>query len=596
MSRFRHIPVALALIAITQLSCSDQSPSAPVEQGEWVWQVQNRIPVTRGGLDDIWASSPDDIFAVGRWGEILHFDGEAWDLLVLDDQFRLQSIWGSGPQDVYVLGQAWSEGVGLFHYDGNAWNKVELEGPGLYLGIWGSGPGDVYVGGPANTLHHFNGQEWTVVDPGNEQPITDICGSGPGDVYLLDSLGHVIHFDGFEWSTVDIGVDFGAETPGHIEAQSATSVLVGGRRSAFFDGYAWMPVDEIEDASFTMEDMCAADVYNGYLAAGGTKILFCDSLRWYPVADQSDILFDHSAFTGIWSKNTGIALYAVDIGGGVWRTGPQGLEFLNQSLETINHIGGSSENDVYAVGDYGSVMHYDGDSWSPLPGFTNARLTAVWAWSHDNVIVTTSSRNVYRYEGVKWELAAGPLAVIAEDIWGFEGGQAVGVGSGGMVNFDGDEWRDYGLRAHLYGVWGSSPHDVWAVGPGTMLHFDGQNWIVRDFEVGIPSFLDVLGFGPRDVYVISHNSMYRYDGFQWRLVLTDPQLSSFRCLTGTSNRDLYILADDSVYHYDGNELTTVHAPRTGERPHGPLWVIWSASSSSVFIGGDKGYLVRCASD
>jgi hypothetical protein len=165
-----------------------------------------------------------------------------------------------------------------------------------------------------------------------------------------------------------------------------------------------------------------------------------------------------------------------------------------------------------------------------------------------------------------------------------------------MVKFDGDEWRDYGLRAHLYGVWGSSPHDVWAVGPGTMLHFDGQNWIVRDFEVGIPSFLDVLGFGPRDVYVISHNSMYRYDGFQWRLVLTDPQLSSFRCLTGTSNRDLYILADDSVYHYDGNELTTVHAPRTGERPHGPLWVIWSASSSSVFIGGDKGYLVRCASD
>jgi hypothetical protein len=585
-----------AVLAMTQLSCSGDLPDAPAGRAQVPWRVQNRIPVTTAGLKDVWASSPTDVFAVGSWGEMLHFDGEAWDLMLPGYSYDFERVWGSGPGDVYVLGRdTHGSGRGVVHFDGSAWRPVELEGSAWWYGsVWGSGRDDVYIGGPANTLQHFDGVEWKIVDPGNSQAIVDISGSGPEDVYLLDSQASVYHFDGSEWDAVEVGVDFGAEAPRQIEVQSAESVLIGGRRSAFYDGSAWRAVDEIYDASFTMEDMCAAGTQE-YLAVGGTKVLYFETLptpAWHLAAAQEEGIFRHTRFLGVWSQYLADGLYAVDDWGGVWRAGPTGLECLNQSLESVNGIGGTSEEDVYAVGDHGSVMHFDGEGWSRVSGFANVELTAVWAWSENNVLLTTASTDAYRFDGVRWEVSDGPPTVRADEIWGFGGGAAVVVGAGGVAAFDGNDWREWGLSVYLSGVWGSSPDDVWAVGSGTILHFDGRGWKVEDFGGERPGLLDVLGFGPHSVYGLSSNSIYHYDGFRWRLLLTEPHASPFRKLAGASQRDLYILAYEGVYHYDGATLTLQHETLRRERTFTSLQAIWSASSTDVFAGGQRGYLIR----
>ena len=41
-------------------------------------------------------------------------------------------------------------------------------------------------------------------------------------------------------------------------------------------------------------------------------------------------------------------------------------------------IHGSGVNDIYAVGNSGTIRHYDGKTWSKEPVITNSNLQGVW--------------------------------------------------------------------------------------------------------------------------------------------------------------------------------------------------------------------------
>jgi len=61
-------------------------------------------------LVEIWGAAPDDVWAVGDSGTILHYDGHDWALASLgnpngDAPTNLFGIWGSGPSDVWIVGE-----------------------------------------------------------------------------------------------------------------------------------------------------------------------------------------------------------------------------------------------------------------------------------------------------------------------------------------------------------------------------------------------------------------------------------------------------------------------------------------------------------
>jgi photosystem II stability/assembly factor-like uncharacterized protein len=67
---------------------------------------------TTNNLTGIWGSSPQDVFAVGPKGTILHYDGKAWSAMAANTQAApgkpnfLTRVWGSGPNAGYALGFA----------------------------------------------------------------------------------------------------------------------------------------------------------------------------------------------------------------------------------------------------------------------------------------------------------------------------------------------------------------------------------------------------------------------------------------------------------------------------------------------------------
>ena len=52
---------------------------------------------------------------------------------------------------------------------------------------------------------------------------------------------------------------------------------------------------------------------------------------------------------------------------------------------TLRGICGSSGSNIYAVGDCGSIMHYDGAKWSSMDSGTDTYLTGIWGNSATDI-------------------------------------------------------------------------------------------------------------------------------------------------------------------------------------------------------------------
>jgi hypothetical protein len=79
----------------------------------WCW----RNPLPQGNwLNGVWGSGAGDVWTVGRFGTILHWDGSAWTSIPSGTPATLYGVWGSGAGDVWAVGYG---GI-ILHWDGSA--------------------------------------------------------------------------------------------------------------------------------------------------------------------------------------------------------------------------------------------------------------------------------------------------------------------------------------------------------------------------------------------------------------------------------------------------------------------------------------------
>ncbi|MGC4119495.1 MAG: hypothetical protein QM765_33985 [Myxococcales bacterium] len=157
---------------------------------------------TQEDLMGVWQSGPNDAWAVGRRGAIVHWDGSAWSSVTTPlgtgPSVTLSAVWGSAANDVWAMGAGPGK---TLHWDGTSWTVVA--GPDDFVAsFWGSGANDLWAVG--YRLNHWDGQAWTDVTaqlPGESPSVRLVYGTGPGDVWVFDSLSLVAyHFDGTLWS------------------------------------------------------------------------------------------------------------------------------------------------------------------------------------------------------------------------------------------------------------------------------------------------------------------------------------------------------------------------------------------------------------
>jgi hypothetical protein len=110
----------------------------------------------------VWASSASDVFLVGFQADeqpdgnfivtsaIWHYDGSTWSpMSVPTGSEVLEEVWGSSPTDVYAVAD---DGF-VLHYDGVQWTAAQQTDQ-ILLGVFGSSAADVYAVGLGGRVIH----------------------------------------------------------------------------------------------------------------------------------------------------------------------------------------------------------------------------------------------------------------------------------------------------------------------------------------------------------------------------------------------------------------------------------------------------------
>ena len=97
----------------------------------------------------VWGTE-EQLWAVGRGGTIVHFDGAQWHTPESGTTETLNAVFGLSPSDVWAAGD---DGTAL-HFDGTTWSAVDV---GTYRGslraIWAAASDDVWFGGEGGMFH-----------------------------------------------------------------------------------------------------------------------------------------------------------------------------------------------------------------------------------------------------------------------------------------------------------------------------------------------------------------------------------------------------------------------------------------------------------
>lgn len=284
------------------------------------------------------------------------------------------------------------------------WSVVAAPTTVGFTSVRGSGPTDVWITGDT-TIRRWDGQKWDSIS----SPVPGFLGTAPGlwanapsDVWLGVGLKDAYHWTGAPpWITASLNDNRVARTfwgsgPTDVWTSDCAAGYLG-----HWDGAAWNHLNSL-DAGNAIWGSGTSDVW--MIEVRGGSPLACDS--------GATSIAHWSGIAGFGSKQTQFTF-----------------------LHNLRALWGSGASDIWAVGEAGAIVHYDGTAWSQV----------------------TNSPTTLDLRGV-WGTAA-------NDVW------AVGD-SGVMLHFDGSGWsKGVHLTSRtLRAVWGDPSGDVWVVGDtGTML-------------------------------------------------------------------------------------------------------------------------------
>ena len=273
------------------------------------------------------------------------------------------------------------------------------------------------------------------------------------------------------------------------------------------------------------------------------------------------------------------------------------INMTSNTSSMLTGVWGSSAIDVFAVGDYGTILHFDGIEWSSMNSGTTEDLRDIWGSSQNNVFTVGERGTILHFDGSTWSsMESGTTTEALYGVWGSSANDIFAVGSGQTIlHFDGSAWSI--MKSHesveiLAGVWGSSATDVFAVGGGrSIMHFDGGTWESTEAVLGNDLFA-VWGSSASDVFAVGDfGKILHFDGTAWSSMESGKQDDIFRIwygLWGSSTSNVFAVGDyGTMLHFDGSEWSSLRSCTINI-----LFDVWGSSGCDIFIVGANGTIIR----
>jgi hypothetical protein len=174
-----------------------------------VWEEYSFYPPpvdTVWGLRSVWGSSPSDVWAVGDFGTIIHWDGVEWRKVNAGITTPITDVWGTFANETYLIcyDNITTGTSAIYKYDGSVWQKMSTIGVFNYGGstVWKSPGGKLLAGG--RSLLEFAGNSYQeIFIKGKTRGIVKIRGSNINNIFTAGTFGEITHFDGLNWKDIE---------------------------------------------------------------------------------------------------------------------------------------------------------------------------------------------------------------------------------------------------------------------------------------------------------------------------------------------------------------------------------------------------------
>ena len=581
--------------------------------------------VIDGVLWDVWAAHPEHILAVGDHGTVLHFNGQHWQSQSSDTRLPLHAVCGWGAERAIAVG--WM-GV-ICCYQNDEWQRVQ--------------------GG----ITDESGQRF--ISSRENQPLFGLWTKTdePNKVWAVGDYGRITHFDGHVWQEVDSGISNHLRSiigldDGSLMACGAEGLIL--RRSRESEHWQIMESDTRANltrlwARSSSEIYAIGGQYNVHANRFMGCLLHCDGQQWQVLPTPEVPLRRLRAITGddeqLIVVGDGGSLYKVSHGrietcksgvehdlhgivllgdDGAVIVGDYGTVLSTADATLVDHrsallpqdtqmahwepvaqtltdrvlwsVWSSSPNDVFAVGERGTIIHFDGHHWTTMATPTDRHLHGIWGSSATNVYAVGQVGTILHYDGTHWQQVYQlSVDVTAVAITGFGPHDIFVVGDEGLIlRFDGVDWQrmDSNNKDALYGVWGLDAEHVLAVGDfGTVLRWNGKDW--KAFNAGTENFLySVWGDALDNIFVAGlGGTIAHFNGKQWSLLPARQRADLLAIAGRVKSNPLVVGTLGCIMQFDGKQWNTEKNPSDTS-----LRALWVAEDGTTYAVGDKGVVLR----
>ncbi len=202
---------------------------------------------------------------------------------------------------------------------------------------------------------------------------------------------------------------------------------------------------------------------------------------------------------------------------------------------SITSFWGTSSTDLFAVGgEIGPpgealILWHDGNTWARMP-VDGPTLWWVHGFAHDDVFAVGEGGTVVHFDGTAWTTLRSGSPYTLWGIWGSSptdiwavGGDVMRSVDSVLLHYDGTTWTEETSVSKpndmYFKIWGSGADDVWAVSErGVIIHYDGTSW--SEVTTGnTKRLITVNGTGSNDVYAVGgviEGVLLHYDGTSWQ--------------------------------------------------------------------------------
>lgn len=132
------------------------------------------------------------------------------------------------------------------------------------------------------------------------------------------------------------------------------------------------------------ESWDGAGTFNAQMTAGGANIpgninaVLCGTSTFYAAGDMGAIVSRTS-------------------GGGAGGGANKWVSVTSPTNSTLRAMWATSDSNIYAVGDGGTIIHYDGSAWTKVTPVTTSNLRAIWGSSASNIYAVGDGGLVLHY-------------------------------------------------------------------------------------------------------------------------------------------------------------------------------------------------------